>query len=132
MPTALPSLSQGVKDGHHLFEAVLIQRAETLVDEQRLQVETTGLGPHGVAQSQRQRQRGHERLTSRQRGRLARLPGPGVPDQQAKAAASPLGGTSVGVLQGVAAVTHGREAFVGQGRDLGQASGQDVGGQPHP
>src|ERR1035437_5591775 len=61
------------EDGHHLFQAFLIERTEALIDEQRLQVEAPGLGPHGVAHSQRQSQRGHERLASRQRGRLTRL-----------------------------------------------------------
>ena len=122
-PAPLP---KGVEDGQHLLEALFVERAETLVDEKCLQVEAPGLGANGVTQPQCQRQRGHEGLASRQRGRLARLPGPGVPHQQPKAAPSPPGCSGVGVLQRVAAIGHRPEAFVGQGGDLCQASRQDV------
>ena len=66
------ALAQPVEHGQHLLEAVVVEAAEALVDEQRAEVEAAGLLAHGVGQPEGQGQRGHEGLAAGQRGGVAR------------------------------------------------------------
>ena len=45
------ALAQPVEHGEHLLEAVVVEAAEALVDEQRAEVEPAGLLAHGVGQA---------------------------------------------------------------------------------
>ncbi len=65
-----PALAQAVEDVHHLVEGVLVERAEALVDEQRLDARAARLGLHDVGQSQGERERGEERLAAGERARV--------------------------------------------------------------
>ena len=100
------TLAQVVEDRHHLLEALVVEGAEALVDEEGLQVEATGLLADGIGQPQRQGQGGHERLAAGQRGRGPRLTGPQVEHLEAEAAAGATRGEPVGVAQLVAALAH--------------------------
>ena len=59
-------------------QRVFVQRAEALVDEHRFQPHAAAFRLHHVRQSQRQRQRGHERLAAGERGHVAPLSGGAV------------------------------------------------------
>ena len=125
------AVAQGVEGVHHVVEGVGVERAEALVDEQRVERGAADLVHDHVGQAQRQRERHHERLAARQRRRVAALARPVVADQQAEAAAALAGAPASGVLEGVAAVAHRGQPRVGGVDDLGQPVAQDVGRQPH-
>ena len=81
------AVAQRVEGVHHVVEGVGVQRAEALVDEQGVEVGAAGLLGDDVGQSERQRERDHERLAAGQRRRVAGLAGPVVAHQQAQPAA---------------------------------------------
>ena len=83
------ALAQPVEHGEHLLEAVVVEAAEALVDEQRAEVEPAGLLADGIGQAERQRQGGHERLPAGQRGGVADPTGPLVEHPQAQPGARP-------------------------------------------
>ena len=126
-----PARPQPVEHGQHLFQAVVVEAAEALVDEQGAEVETTGLLAHGVGQTERQGQRGHERLTAGEGRGVTHPPGPLVEHAQAEPRASTPGGPLVGVLQQVATPAHDGEPFVGQGRDLLESGREHVRREAH-
>ena len=126
------ALAQPVEHGEHLLEAVVVEAAEALVDEQRAEVEPAGLLAHRVGQAQGQGQRGHEGLAARQRGGVADPAGPLVEHPQAQAGPGAAGGSLVGVLEQVAPAAHDGESLVGQRRHRLEARREHVGGQPHP
>ena len=131
-PDGPSALAQGVEHGEHLLEALVVEAAEALVDEQRAQVEAAGLLAHRVGQPEGQGERGHERLAAGQGGGLAGPAGPLVEDPQAEAAAGPSGGQVVGVLEPVAAGSHDGEPLVGQLGDLLEPGREHERRQPHP
>ena len=129
---AASTLAQAVEHAHHLLEALVVERAEALVDEQRLEVEPAGLGADGVAETEGQGQRRHERLATGEGGGLAARTRPGVDDPQAQTAAGAAPGQRVGVDQRVTALRHHLQPLVGQPGHLLQPRRQQVGRQPHP
>src|SRR5580658_7058959 len=78
------AFAQAVEHGHHLFQGVLIQAAEPLVDEQRLDPGPARLGGDDVREAERERQAGQERLAAGQRAGVPVHPGPGVAGEQAE------------------------------------------------
>ena len=126
------SLAQRVQDGDHLLEALVVEGAEALVDEEGAEVEAAGLLAHGVGEPEGQGQGGHERLAARQGRGLTAHARPLVEDAQAQTAAGALGGQAVGVLEPVAAVAHDPQPLVGELGDLLEPGREDVGGEPHP
>ena len=132
-PTARPPSRRLVQDRQHLLQAVLVERAEPLVDEEGLQVEATGLLAHPVGEPESQRQRRHERLATGQASRchgpdrstgprspgpspLRRPPATGASEWRSRYLPSPMV----------------RQPLVGQLHDSLQPGGQNVRGQPHP
>lgn len=108
------ALAQRVQHGDDLLEALVVECAEPLVDEQRAEVEPAGLLAHGVGQTQGEGERGHEGLAAGQRGRLAGHAGPLVEHSQPQPTAGTARGEPVGVLEPVAAVTHDAQPLVGE------------------
>ena len=86
-PDRAPTVLQLVKHLHHLFEALAVEAAEPLVDEQRVQVDAAALLADRVGQPEGQGQGGHERLAAGQGGGVADLSGPLVLNDQAQAEA---------------------------------------------
>src|SRR5712692_8445006 len=95
------SLAQAVEHGHHLLEGVLVEAAEALVDEQRLDPGAAGLGGDHVGEAEGQGQAGQERLAAGQRAGVAVHPGPAVAGEQAEAGPA-RAAAGVGVDQRVA------------------------------
>ena len=127
-----PALAQRVEDGEDLLEAVVVEAAEALVDEERREVEAAGLLPDGVGEAEGEGEGGHEGLAAGQGRRLAAPAGPLVEDAQPEPGARPARGALVGVLEDVAATAHDAQPLVGQRRDLLEPGGEDERGQPHP
>ncbi len=71
-----------VDNAEHLVERLGVKRAEAFIDEERLGVDSPGLGLDHVGQPKRERQRGVEGLAARQRFRAAFLPGVPVDHRQ--------------------------------------------------
>src|SRR5260370_35440383 len=70
------ALAQAVEHGHHLLEGVLVEAAEALADEQRLDPGAAGLGGDHGGETEGPGQAGPERLTAGQRAGGAGPPGP--------------------------------------------------------
>ena len=68
------ALAQAVEHVEHLVERALVERAEALVDEQRLQAAAARLGGDDVGEAEREREAGEERLAAGQRGGRALRP----------------------------------------------------------
>jgi hypothetical protein len=118
-----PALAQPVEHRHHLLQRFLIQAAEPLVDEQRLDPGSPGLGGDHVGEAERQGQAGQERLAAGQRARVAVHPCPGIAGEK------PETGTAgaparVGVHQRVPARGHPGQPLAGGRRDLLEPRGE--------
>src|SRR5215213_8640474 len=72
------ALAQLVEHVEHLVERVLVERAEALVDEQRLQAAAAGLGGDDVGEPEREREAGEEGLAAGERGGRTLLAGPAI------------------------------------------------------
>ena len=126
------TLAQAVEHVHHLVEGVLVEGAEPLVDEQRLDAGAAGLGHDDVRQAESQGEAGQERLPARQRAGLPVVTGPAVAGQQAQPRTRPALGRPVGVHEGVATLRHAEQPHAGGRRDLLQPRSEDEGRQGHP
>ena len=122
---------QAVEHAHHLFEGVLVQAAEALVDEQRLDPGAARLGGDHVGQAEGEGQAGQERLAAGERAGVAVHAGPAVAGEQAEAGPA-RAAAGVGVHERVAAGGHLEQPLAGGGRDLLQAGGEHERRQGHP
>ena len=111
------TLAQPVEHGHHLFEGVLVQGAESLIHEERLHPGPGGLRRDDVGEAQREREAGQERLAARQCRGVPVLASPRVAGQQPESGPARTT-TCVGVHQRVPAGGHREQALAGRGRDL--------------
>src|SRR5580704_6438720 len=96
------AFAQAVEHGHDLFEGVLIQAAEALIDEERLDPGAARLGGDDGGQAEGEGQAGQEGLAAGQRTGVAVHPGPAVAGEQAEAGPA-RAAAGVGVHQRVAA-----------------------------
>ena len=101
------AITQRFDRAHHHVQGFGVQRAKTLINEQGIQLDTAVIRLHNLSQTQRQRQRRQERLTTGQRRRLTRLARPGVGNLQVQAAAGTATlRTVIAEHHAVAALTH--------------------------
>ena len=96
---------------HGLFQAVGVQRAEALVDEQRLDDDAARVLLDRVADAQCQAQRGHEALAAGQAAHGAGLAGVGVEHVEVQRGLA-ADGLALAAQQSVLAVGHAGEAQV--------------------
>src|SRR3954462_5704775 len=78
-----PALAEAVQHGHHLFEGVLVQAAEALVDEQGLDPGAARLGGDHVDPAEGEGEAGPEGLAAGQGAGVAVDAGPAVAREQA-------------------------------------------------
>ena len=125
------ALAQAVEGGHRCLQGVAVQRAEPLVDEQRVQAHSAGPARDHFSQAQRERERGLELLPAGQRLGRSRLTGVGVEHLQRQPGARAVASERVGVLKLVAPRGHRPEPQVRGPDDVLQLSSQHEGLQLH-
>ncbi len=111
--------AQVVQDVHDLLQAVGVEAAEALVDEQRIHGLTAGLGGDHVGESQRQGQRGLKGLPTGQGRGVPPAARPGVLDEQPEPGPAASVAAFTGVVdQGEPAAAHRRQPPARRGCDL--------------
>ena len=74
-----------MSDGDREVERLVVQRAEALVDEDRLEADAAGVRLDDLGEAERQGEGGHERLAAGQGGDRPGDAGPGVVDLEVEA-----------------------------------------------
>ena len=97
---------------HGFFQTVGVQRAEAFVDKQRFNGHAAGVLLDGIADAQRQTQRGHKALAARKAAHGAHLAGVSVEHVQIQRGLA-ADAAVLAAAQGVLAVGHTGKALVG-------------------
>ena len=104
MPTSLPPSLRLMSEAIGEIERLVVQGAEALVDEHRLEADAAGVRLHDLGEAERQGQRRHERLAAGEGRDRPRDAGPGVVDLEVEAGGGLAAEATLGALQTVAAL----------------------------